>query len=668
MATGEYAYMKNDRRHAVAALIAAGLLWGTTVPLSKLALEWLSPGWLTAARFGLAAAVLLAAAGRRAGQKTALRAAFTPAVLIAGAFGYGGSVMVQNAGIIRTSVTHAALLIGAVPVLVALIAAVWYRAVARPVAWFGFAVSLGGVGLVTAGGGGGGATMAGDGLVLLSLLLSATVTVAQGRLLTGRDPVAVTAVQFLGAALGSLPVAALTEGAPAMPGRIGPVLAVAALALAGTLAPFTLFAFGQSRVSAEVAGAFLNLEPLVGAIAGTVVFGDPVGLAQVAGGVAILAGIALSSLPLFADRRVARRAELVVAAAATAHADAGASAGAGTGAGVAAGAGAGVAAGAGAGVAAGAGAGVAAGAGAGVAAGAGASTEALGADSLALALALALARVPARVRPPGAQVNECDSLQKRDCRLAHPLNSRGRRGGRNGVFVGVRGGRFGALAGRARRDGRGGRTARVRPGPGRAGGRRPGGADLVQRARSSSVSWREPAGALDGPDSGRVPAGQLAVDGRVGVHPLLGSPGHLPGQPGPDTHRDLAAGNDHTGRHGGARRHQGAVADHHAVDHRAVEHGGAVADQRFGADHAAVDHAQVTDGGALADLGHRVVPAVQHRAVLDVRAAADHDRAEVGAEYGPGGPGGAGRAWRAWRAWRGGPGGAGLVRPAAGRC
>ncbi len=319
--TGEYGYMNTNRRHAVAALIAAGLLWGTTVPLSKLALQWLSPGWLTAVRFGLAAAVLLAVARRRGrgqAQESALRQAFTPAVLAAGALGYGGSVMVQNVGIGRTSVTHAALLIGAVPVLVAIIAAVWYRAVARPVAWFGFAVSLGGVGLITTGGGGGGATMAGDGLVLASLLLSATVTVAQGRLLAGRDPVAVTAVQFLGAALGSLPIAVVTEGVPAAPAGAGVVLAVVALALAGTLAPFTLFAFGQSRVSAEVAGAFLNLEPLVGAIAGVVAFGDPVGLVQVAGGLAILAGIALSSLPLIAGRRVARRAALVVAARAAA--------------------------------------------------------------------------------------------------------------------------------------------------------------------------------------------------------------------------------------------------------------------------------------------------------------------------------------------------------------
>jgi O-acetylserine/cysteine efflux transporter len=284
--------MDINRRRAVAALTAAGLLWGTTVPLSKLALEWLAPGWLTFARFGLAAAVLLPAAWRHG-----VRAACTPRVLASGALGYGGSVVVQNAGIIRTSVTHAALLIGAVPVMVAIVAALWRRTVARPVAWAGFALSLAGVGLIT-GGQGGGATAVGDGLVLASLLVSAVFTVAQGSLLSGRDPVAVTAVQFLGAALAVLPFSAITEGVPAVPHDPGAVLAVVALAAGGTVLPFTLFAFGQSRVSAEVAGAFYNIEPLVGAVAGIVLFGDPAGLAQAVGGAAIIAGIALSSLPL----------------------------------------------------------------------------------------------------------------------------------------------------------------------------------------------------------------------------------------------------------------------------------------------------------------------------------------------------------------------------------
>ena len=71
-----------------------------------------------------------------------------------------------------------------------------------------------------------------------------------------------------------------------------------------------------------------------------------------------------------------------------------------------------------------------------------------------------------------------------------------------------------------------------------------------------------------------------------------------------------------------------------AADDDAVQEGGAVAYQRFGADDGTVHHAQVADRGPLADLGHRVVAAVQHRAVLDVRAAPDDDRAEIGAQHG----------------------------------
>ncbi len=105
--------MNNNRRRATAALTGAGLLWGHDRPLSKLALESLPPGWLTFVRFGLAAAVLLLPTPR-----ARLRTAFRPGggVLASGAFGYGGSVILQNTGISRTSVTHAALLIGATPV------------------------------------------------------------------------------------------------------------------------------------------------------------------------------------------------------------------------------------------------------------------------------------------------------------------------------------------------------------------------------------------------------------------------------------------------------------------------------------------------------------------------------------------------------------------------
>jgi O-acetylserine/cysteine efflux transporter len=276
-----------DFRRALFALALAGLLWGLTVPLSKVVLSWLDGGTLTVARFAIAAP-LLAYVGRRG-----LRAAATPAVLLSGAVGYGLVIVLQNAGIAHTSVSHASLIVGAVPALVAIVSVAIGRGTTGPASWAGFALALAGVAIV-AGGGGGGASPRGDALVLFSVTLSAVFVVAQPRLLCGRDPLAVTAVQMIAGGLAAVPNA-LREGLPHAPASAGPVVALVALAFAGTLLPFALFAFGQARVAPELAGSFLNLEPLVGTAAGALAFGDPFGPGQLAGGVVILLGIALST-------------------------------------------------------------------------------------------------------------------------------------------------------------------------------------------------------------------------------------------------------------------------------------------------------------------------------------------------------------------------------------
>ncbi len=103
---------------------------------------------------------------------------------------------------------------------------------------------------------------------------------------------------------------AVLEGVPAAPVGAGPVLALLALAIAGTLVPFALFAYGQSRVAPELAGTFLNLEPLVGTAAGALAFGDPFGPAQLLGGAVILAGIALSTTPRRGGAARTQRAEV----------------------------------------------------------------------------------------------------------------------------------------------------------------------------------------------------------------------------------------------------------------------------------------------------------------------------------------------------------------------
>lgn len=283
-------HMDRKRYIPFAALAGAGLLWGLTVPLSKLALVWLGPAWLTVARFALSAP-LLAFVGRRS-----LREALAPRVVIAGAVGFGGVIMLQNAGIQRTSVSHAAVILGTVPVLVALMAAALGHSRARPRAWGGSGLALGGIALV-AGVGGGGTISTGDLLVLASAVLSAAFIAVQPRLLEKREPAAVTAVQFAAGALVALPIAIVTGGAPAAPTSAGAVVAFAALTLVGTLLPFWLFAFGQAKVSADVAGAFVNLEPLVGAAIGWLAFGNTAAPQQLVGVVAVIAGIALGTIP-----------------------------------------------------------------------------------------------------------------------------------------------------------------------------------------------------------------------------------------------------------------------------------------------------------------------------------------------------------------------------------
>ena len=295
--------MRTDRRLTLLALVASGLLWGTTVPLTKVALVDWGPAWLTVARFALAAAPL-AWLGRRH-----LRAAVTPATLAWGAVGYGAVIVLQNAGIARTSVSHAALLVGTTPVLVALFTVALRRARVGAASWLGFAVALTGVAVI-GGHGGGGATITGDLVVFASLLLAAAFLVAQPRMLAGRDPVALTAVQLLAGAAAAVPAALLMEGPPTTSPGLMPTAAMAGLAVGGMLLPFTLFAWAQARVSPEIAGAFLNLEPLVGVVLGAVAFGDPVGVGQVVGGLAILVGIALNATEMLRRRAVVQPAAL----------------------------------------------------------------------------------------------------------------------------------------------------------------------------------------------------------------------------------------------------------------------------------------------------------------------------------------------------------------------
>jgi O-acetylserine/cysteine efflux transporter len=282
--------MTTARNHALIALTAAGLLWGTSVPLSKTAMGAFGPAWLTVIRFAVAGLILMVV------LRPNLRNVRLSVVLW-GSLGYGGCIVIQNVGLSQTSVTHAALLIGAVPVIVAALAVGFEGARVGLIAWAGFSLSLAGIAVV-AGAGGGDASLTGDALVFLSVLLGSAFTLIQARLLPGQDVIAASAAQFLASAVAIVPVALLMEGVPT-PGPQGwsgaGLLAAAGLATIGTVLPYTLFAFGQTGVPAEIAGAFLNLETLVAALLGATLFGEPTSLGQGIGALALVGGIYLST-------------------------------------------------------------------------------------------------------------------------------------------------------------------------------------------------------------------------------------------------------------------------------------------------------------------------------------------------------------------------------------
>jgi drug/metabolite transporter (DMT)-like permease len=273
-----------ERSRALIALTLAGSTWGLTLPLSAIALHSMAPAWLACLRFGLAALALGAVA-----SPSSLRAAVRAPILGWGVLGYAGVIMLQGEGIEHTSVSHAAVLGGIVPALVVLIPMA--RGTQRPSAGvaLGLLGAVGGVVLVA--GGGGHSSLDGDGLVLLAGVCSAIYILAQPRWLAGRSPVAVTTVQMGAAAIAALPIALLGEPTPGVHGAA--VLAVLGLVVVGSLLPFTLYAWGQTRVPNEVAGAFLNLEALVGGLLGIVAFHDPWGARQALGMALMLGGILL---------------------------------------------------------------------------------------------------------------------------------------------------------------------------------------------------------------------------------------------------------------------------------------------------------------------------------------------------------------------------------------
>jgi drug/metabolite transporter (DMT)-like permease len=288
--------MTHDRRRAVgyAALTAAGSIWGTGFVFGKWALEELSVGHMVLLRFAFASAGLVIALWyeRRHGSIRIARGDL-PLVVAAAIIGVPVQYIVQFEGLARTSVSHASLMVGVLPVFLGVAAAIFTHERLDRIGWLGLVASTIGAGFVAFGASGGSGdktSLPGDGLVVVSLFAGVVWILMSQRLMDRHySPISASAlVIIIGTVFLGVWVLA-REGMPPL-ASLSPRtwLSLAALGLLATALATVLWNWGLSRVPASQAGVFINLEPVVGAILGVLLFHDAFGVASMLGGVLIV--------------------------------------------------------------------------------------------------------------------------------------------------------------------------------------------------------------------------------------------------------------------------------------------------------------------------------------------------------------------------------------------
>ncbi len=269
------------------ACACASALWGCGFFFGKIALDEMSVGHMVLYRFLFAVVGLLP-----------LMVTHPPrfsrrewGVLLAASFlGVPLQFLIQFYGLSLTTVSHASLMVGLMPVLLAVGAAVYAHERMDAVGWLALAGSTSGAAMIALGrSSGGGSSVAGDSLVVISLGIALFWILANKQLMERHSPVTVT---VYGLVLGTAMLLVWVPVRYGMP----PVAGVswkawAALAASGVLCTATttlLWNYGLTQVPASQAGVLLNMEPLMGSLLGVLVLGERLGPGAWAGGGLIL--------------------------------------------------------------------------------------------------------------------------------------------------------------------------------------------------------------------------------------------------------------------------------------------------------------------------------------------------------------------------------------------
>jgi drug/metabolite transporter (DMT)-like permease len=298
-------HVPGGRRHRIlgyGACALASSLWGTGFYFGRLALNEMSVEHMVLYRFLFASLgilpVLLFSRSRFTSREMRM-------LLIAAAFGIPIQFLLQFHGLALTTVSHAALMVGVMPVLLAAAAVLFAGEQLDWVGWLALCASTAGASMVVLGGvrvstGRETPSMTGDLLVVASLITALGWILLSKKLLETHSAPVVSAYTILcGTFMLAVCVFTHTLLAPMFHQSVEPfpfarVSATAwiALAVSGVLCTATttlLWNWGIHQVPASRAGVFLNIEPALGSILGVELLGERLGPYAWLGGALILA-------------------------------------------------------------------------------------------------------------------------------------------------------------------------------------------------------------------------------------------------------------------------------------------------------------------------------------------------------------------------------------------
>jgi drug/metabolite transporter (DMT)-like permease len=290
----------------------AGCLWGTGFYFGRLALNEMSVEWMVLYRFVFASLGMLPVMLMHRSSRLRLTWTELRVLLIAAGFGVPLQFLLQFHGLVRTTVSHASLMVGAMPVMLAVAAALFAGEKLDRLGWVALCGSTVGAGLVTLGGSRAAAgrevpTLAGDLLVIASLFIALGWILLSKKLMETHSPSVVTAYTILtGAGTLAIWVPGPWLLSPLTHSNVQPppfahvsLTAWTSLAISGLACTATttlLWNWGIHHVPASRAGVFLNIEPVTGSVLGVVLLGEHLGpYAWVGGALILAAAVALTT-------------------------------------------------------------------------------------------------------------------------------------------------------------------------------------------------------------------------------------------------------------------------------------------------------------------------------------------------------------------------------------